>query len=105
MSYRKEKLYLAVSKLATGTGTLRERFEEAYVVALANLCSEDFPEEELQQQLVALQASLSTVLPIAERAGALSFAMDALSEERLQELAEQVLWLFQQTIQIEESTR
>ena len=102
MSYRKEKLYLAVSSLAAGTGTLRERFEEAYSVALARLRGEDFPEDELRRQLLSIHNTLAKVLPIAERTGRLSFAMDALSEEQLQELAEQVLSLFHQTVRVEE---
>jgi hypothetical protein len=103
MSYRKEKLYLAVNMLAADTGTLRERFEEAYSMALASLGSHDFPEDELRCQLLAIQGTLSKVLPIVERTGHLSFAMDALSEEQLQELADQVVSLFYQTVVLEES--
>lgn len=103
MSFRKEKLYVAVIKLAAGTGTIRERLEEAYSLALAALELKDFPEEELKRQFLKIHDTLAQVLPIAERTGHLSLAMDALSEKQIEELAQQVVSLFYRTIQLEES--
>lgn len=101
MSYRTEKLYVALSKLASGTGTIRERFEDAYSLALASLEPADFPEDELQHQFESIRGALEEVLPLAKGPAGLGPAMDALSEHQIQELAEQVLSVFYRTVQID----
>ena len=99
MSFRGERLYASVAALAAGTGTLRERFENAYNLGLSALGSHDFPEEELLHLFEGILASLSEVLPLAERQGGLGFAMDALSEKQIEEAAERVVSLFYGTVQ------
>lgn len=103
MSYRTEKLYVALSKLASGTGTIRERFEDAYSLALASLKPNDFPEAELLRQFESIHETLSEVLPLAEGSSGVGPAMDALSEHQLQELAEEVLSVFYGAVQIDGS--
>ena len=101
MSFRGERLYVAVNALAAGTGTLRERFENAHNLGLSALGRDDFPEEDLGRLFDDIQHALAEVLPLAERRGGLGFAMDVLSEKQIEGIAEQVVSLFYGTVQVD----
>ena len=59
-SYAREKLQTAVLILAAGTGTLRERLEDAYVSSLIRLRPEHhFPWPELRQRFEDLMEELA----------------------------------------------
>ena len=104
MSYRTERLYVAMNKLASGTGTIRERFEEAYSLGFSSLDPTDFPEDELLRQFQLILSVVKDVLQASESDTDLGSAMDALSEHQIQELAEELLSLFQRTVQLDVSS-
>lgn len=91
LDYAHEKLSVAVDCLV-GSGTLAERFENAYLSALGRLSNgQDLPAE-LQELLEPIQEGLTSVSD--PKRGSLQATLKTLDDEQLQGLAEQVVDLY-----------
>ena len=90
--YAWEKLHVAVLILAAGTGSLRERLEDAYVSSLIRLRPEHhFPWPELRQSFEDLKQEMAP-------GGNIQVALSAWPEEDLKRIAEGIVGLYDRVL-------
>jgi hypothetical protein len=85
--YAWEKLHVAVSILAAGTGTLMERLKDAHVSSLIRLQADDFSDVDTRNRFTILMDEISPQ-------GRSDVALTLLPEEDLRRLAEGVVSLY-----------
>jgi hypothetical protein len=85
--YAWEKLHVAVSILATGTGTLMERLKDAHVSSLIRLQTDDFSDVDTRNRFAILMDGISPQ-------GRSDVALAMWTEEELRRLAEEVVKLY-----------
>ena len=91
-SYAWEKLHIAVLILAAGTGSLRERLEEAYVSSLIRLHSKyQFPWNDIRRDFDDLMQEIAP-------ARDLTVALSRWSEEDLRRIAEGIVSLYDRVL-------
>ena len=90
--YGREKLYLAVNTLATGTGSIQERLESVAIgwIGLAP----SFPDLLPANLMPELKAITEQLTKVQGHDGAIRATMQAMSNEEGAELAERVLSLY-----------
>jgi hypothetical protein len=85
--YAWEKLHVAVSILAAGSGTLMERVKDAHVSSLIRLQADDFSDADTRNRFTILMDEISPQ-------GRSDVALAMWSEEDLRRLAEGVVSLY-----------
>lgn len=91
--YVYEKLYVAASGLAAGTGTLQQRIENTWAAAIMRLKESDFPEGELRAKFQAVVHKM-TDAPADPIRGTVAVATARMNEAEAQEVAETIFTLF-----------
>ena len=96
-----EKLYLAVSALATGTGTIQDRLTEAFAFNLSLLKQDDGPND-LMRKIFDLTARMTRQSAKGEE-GTVAATAAILSDQEAMEIAADVLSLYIESEQWEQS--
>ena len=95
--YTIEKLWEAVSILASGTTSLRRRLYDAYISSLHVLKSSDFPDD-LKQEFNELNEALTWVPIEREGEGTLSSTTNVMSDDEAKQLANNIVNLLYEMV-------
>lgn len=98
MSYRYEKLWLAVLALV-GTGSIKERLRNALIGNLLALEPDDFPEQHLKQKFNEIFRGLTSV-PATANEGSVEATISKITDDEAKEYAQQIFYLYDEVCQI-----